>query len=98
MLSLYDLNAIGLALDVIGFAILFVLALPAVMRRNFVASEQVDVDGVRLDSDQIARLENPERAKRLERRRQKRQMAGYVTGGLMVIVGFTLQFFAVILR
>ena len=59
-------NATGLALDIIGFTILFALALPAVMRRNFVSSDRVDPDGVRVNSDQAARLLDPESAKRLE--------------------------------
>ena len=40
------LNAAGLALDIVGFSILFGLAIPALMRRNFVTSDRVGIDGV----------------------------------------------------
>ena len=94
VLSSQVLNAVGLALDIVGFSIVFALALPAVMRRNFVASDRVDLDGVWPDSGQIARLQNPERAKRLEQRRNRRQTAWYFTGGVTVVVGFALQLVA----
>ena len=88
-------NAVGLALDIVGFFILFLLALPVVMRRNFVSSDRVDVDGIRADSGEIARFMDPEGADRLERRRRQRQTYWYFTGGSAVVVGFALQLVAV---
>ena len=88
------LNAIGLALDIIGFFTLFVLAFPAVMRRNFVASDRVDVDGVRGDSGQAERLMDPRRAKLRDQRQRRQQTHFYWAGGLAVLVGFVLQFVA----
>ena len=88
------LNATGLALDIIGFFTLFVLAFPAVMRRNFVASERVDIDGVRGDSGQAERFIDPQRAKLSEQRRRQQQTRFYWAGGLAVLVGFVLQFVA----
>ena len=41
MLLPEKLNAFGLALYIIGFSILFALALPAVMRRHFITSDRV---------------------------------------------------------
>jgi len=89
------LGATGLALDIIGFSILFALAIPAVMRRNFVASDRVGIDGVSVDSGQSERLMDPQGAKLLERRRRQRQTIFYWAGGSAVLVGFTLQFVAV---
>lgn len=85
------LNTIGLALDIIGFFTLFVLAVPAVMRRNFVTSDRVDLDGVRGDSGQAERLMDPQGAKRRERRRRQRQTWWYFAGGVAVLIGFGLQ-------
>ena len=87
-------NATGLALDIIGFLILFVLAFPAVMRRNFVTSNRGDLDGVRVDSGQVERLMDPQSAKLLEQQRRQRQTCCYFAGGLAVLVGFALQLVA----
>ena len=94
LLSSQVLNTIGLGLDIIGFSVLFALAFPAVMRRNFVTADRVDLDGVRTDSRQIARFMNPDGAKRAERRRNRLQTTGYVAGGILVVVGFILQLVA----
>ena len=82
----------GLALDIVGLSILFVLAFPAVMRRDFVTSDRVDLDGVRVDSGQSERLMDPQRVTLLEQRRRQRQTLCYWAGGLSVLVGFVLQF------
>ena len=87
-------NATGLALDIIGFFILFVLAYPAVMRRDFVTSDRVGLDGVRGDSGQAERLMVPESAQLIEQRRRQRQTISYWAGGSAVLVGFLLQFVA----
>ena len=84
-------NTTGLALDIIGFFILFVLAFPAVMRRSFVTSDRVHLDGVRVDSGQVERLIDPQSAKLHEQRQRQRQTCYYVAGGLTVLVGFALQ-------
>ena len=52
-------NATGLALDIIGFSVLFGLAIPAVMRRNFVSSDRVGLDSVEVDSGQVERFTAP---------------------------------------
>lgn len=85
------LNAIGLALDIFGFLILFALALPTVMRRHFVASERVCLDGVSVDSGYAERLMNPQRARLLERRRRQRQTCYCWAGGLLVLLGFAMR-------
>ena len=64
------------------------------MSRNFVTSDRADIDGVRADSGQVARLMDPQRARLLEQRRSQRQARCYVTGGLTVVVGFILQLVA----
>ena len=88
-------NVIGLALDIIGFSILFVLALPVFMRRNFVTSDRVDLDGIRMDQeDQVERIMDRPRAKLLDQRRRQRQTCWYYVGGLTVLVGFALQIVA----
>ena len=87
-------NATGLALDIIGFSVLFVLAFPAVMRRSFVTSDRLDLDGVRVDSGQVEQLMDPQIAKLHEQRRRQRQTCCYFAGGLSVVVGFVLQFVA----
>ena len=92
------LNAIGLALDIIGFLILFLLAFPALMRRDFVASDRVDLDGVGVDAGQVERLMDPESAKRQEQRRRRRQTLCYWAGGSAVLIGFALQFAALFVR
>ena len=89
-------NATGLALDIIGFSVLFVLALPAVMRRSFVTTDRVDLDGVRVDSGRVERLMNPQSAKLHEQRRRQRLICCYFAGGLSVVVGFVLQFVALL--
>ena len=91
MLLSQVLNTIGLSLDIIGFSIIFVLAVPAVMRRIFVTSDQVGLDGIRGDSGQAERLMDPQGAKRRERRRRQRQTCWYFAGGLTVLIGFGLQ-------
>ena len=91
MLLSQMLNVIGLALDIIGFSILFVLAAPAIMRRNFVTSDRVGLDGVRGDSDQAERLMDPEGTELLEQRRRQRQTCFYFAGGISVLAGFGLQ-------
>ena len=88
------LNAFGLALDIIGFLILFRLAFPALMRREFVASDRVGLDGVSVDSGHVERLMDPRRAERLAQRRSQRQDVGYLAGGSAVLIGFALQFAA----
>ena len=85
------LNAIGLTLDAVGFAVLFYVAFPVFMRRDFVATDRLDIEGVRPDKDQFARLADPQGAERLRQRRNRRQTAAYVTGGTAVVVGFLLQ-------
>ena len=89
------LNATGLALDIIGFSILFVLALPAVMRRDFVTADRVDLDGVRVESGQVDRLMDPRSTLLLEQQRRQRQTVCYFAGGLAVLIGFALQLGAV---
>lgn len=88
------LNAFGLALDIIGFSILFALAFPALMRRDFVTSDRVGLDGVAEDPGQAERLMDPQPAQLLEQRRRRRQALGYWAGGLAVLFGFALQFAA----
>ena len=89
------LSAIGLALDIVGFLILFALAIPALMRRNFVASDRVSLDGVGVDPGHVERsLMDPKGAKLLEQRRRQRQTWCYWAGGSAVLVGFALQFVA----
>ena len=88
------LNVFGLLLDIIGFFVFFGLALPAVMRRDFVTSDRVDLDGVGTDSDQSARLMNPQRASLLDQRRRQRQTWLYYAAGLTVLFGFVLQIIA----
>ena len=88
------LNATGLALDNIGFLILFTLAFPALMRRDFVAADRVGLDGVAVDPGQAERLMDPQRAKMLHRRRRQRQTCSYWVGGSAVVFGFALQFAA----
>lgn len=85
-------NGAGLALDIVGFLILFTLAFPALMRRDFVASDRVGLDGVAVDSGESERFMDPQRTKLLEQRRRRRQTFGYWVGGLGVLVGFALQF------
>ena len=87
-------NATGPTLDIIGFSVLFVLALPAVMRRSFVTTDRVDLDGVRVDSDQVERLMNPKSTRLHEQQRRQLQIYCYFVGGLSVVVGFLLQFVA----
>ena len=87
-------SGVGLALDIIGFAILFGLALPVVMRRSFVASDRVGLDGVEADPGQAERLMDPGGARLLERRRRRRQTCWYWAGGSAVLLGFALQFVA----
>ena len=94
MLSSQALNAVGLGLDIVGFFIVFVTALPVVMRRNFVTSDRVDVDGVRPDSSLFLRLQSPGEADRLAQQRKKRETVTYITGGVLVMVGFMLQLVA----
>lgn len=89
------LNAFGLALDFIGFSILFALAIPALMRRNFVASDRVGLDGVAVDPDETERLMDPQSATLRDRRRRRREACCYWAGGSAVLVGFALQFVAV---
>ena len=88
------LNGIGLALDIIGFSILFTLAIPALVRRNFVASDRVGLDGVAVDPGEAERLMDPRRAKLLDQRRRRRENRCYWAGGSSVVVGFALQFAA----
>ena len=88
------LNATGLALDIIGFSILFALAIPALMRRHFVASDRVGLDGVEVDPNQVDRFMDPQRTKLLEQRRRRRETYWYWAGGSTVLVGFALQFVA----
>ena len=85
------LDMFGLALDIIGFSILFAQALPTVMRRDFVTSDRVDLDGVLLGSGQGERFMDPQSAKLLEQRRRLRQTCCYWTGGVAVVFGFLLQ-------
>ena len=91
MLSSQTLNAFGLALDIIGFSLLFALAIPALMRRNFVTTDRVGLDGVLANSDHAQRLMAPRDAKALERRQRRRQTCLHWVGGLTVLVGFALQ-------
>lgn len=97
MLLSQTFNVIGLALDIFGFLILFVLALPAVMNRNFVSSDRVGLDSVQMNSDQVEQLMDPKNASLLEQRRRRRQARSYWAGGLMVLFGFTLQLVALFL-
>lgn len=94
VLSSQVLNTVGLALDIVGFGIVFALALPVVMRRNFVATGRVGIDGVEPDSGQVERVMNPERAERREERRNRQQTAWYIAGGAAVATGFALQIVA----
>lgn len=91
------LNATGLALDFIGVLILFALAIPALMRRSFVASDRVGPDGVAMERGQVERFMDPQRAKHLEQRRRQRETFCYWAGGSAVLVGFALQFVALFL-
>ena len=84
-------NAAGLALDLIGFFILFVLAVPALMRRSFVASDRVGLDGIEVDLGEVERFMDPRGAKLLEERRHRWQTRWYFAGGSAVLVGFALQ-------
>ena len=90
------LTGVGLALDIIGFSILFFLAIPALMRRNFVATDRVGLDGANVDSDHGKRLMDPERAELLGQRRQRQQTCWYWAGGLAVLAGFILQLIALL--
>ena len=94
MLLSQALNAFGVVLDIAGFTILFALALPAVMRRNFVTSDRVGLDGVEPDFSAFEQFGSRLEARRREEKRGKRQTLWYCTGGLMVLVGFTLQLIA----
>lgn len=87
-------NGTGLALDIVGFLILFRLAFPALMRRDFVTSDRVGLDGVEMASGQIEQLIDPRSADLLEQRRRQRQKFGYLAGGSAVLIGFALQFAA----
>lgn len=91
MLSSQTLNAIGLALDIAGFSLLFVLAIPALTRRNFVTSDRVGLDGVQPDPDHAQRVMAPRDARALEQRRRRRQACLHWIGGLTVLAGFALQ-------
>ena len=88
------LSGTGLALDIVGFSILFALAIPALVRKNFVPSDRVGLDGVEGDPGQAERLMDPGSAKRLEQRRRQRQSWCYWAGGWAVLIGFALQFTA----
>ena len=88
------LNAIGLGLDIIGFSILFALAIPALMRRTFVTSDRVSLDGFDVGPDQFARLAAHGDARPPEHRRRKRQAFFRWVGGLTVLFGFLLQLLA----
>ena len=92
------LNATGLALDFFGFSILFTLAFPAFMRRDFVASDRIGVDGVSMEPGQVEKLMDPESAKRQEQRRRRRQTCCYWAGGSAVLIGFALQFAALFVQ
>ena len=94
MLCSEILGAFGLALDFIGFSILFALAIPVLVRRDFVTSERVGLDGVEVDAGQTERLMDPEGAELLDQRRRRRQTCCYWAGGSAVLAGFALQFFA----
>ena len=90
------LNAFGLALDIIGFSILFWLAIPALMRRNFVAADRVGIDGVEMEPGQVERsLMDPKGTKLRDRRRRRRETCSYWAGGSAVLLGFALQLVAV---
>ena len=90
------LNAFGLALDFFGFLILFALAIPALTRKNFVSSDRVGLDGVDMDPGQAERLLDPHKAQLLVQRRRQRDTCFYWVGGSAVLVGFALQFVAVL--
>ena len=77
MLLSQALNAFGLVLDIAGFTILFALARPAVMRRNFVTSDRVGLDGVEPDFSAFEQLGNRLEARRREEKRGKRQTLWY---------------------
>ena len=87
-------HATGLGLDIFGFLVLFALAFPALMRRDFVTSDRVGLDGVSVDSGQVGRLMDPPSAGPPEQRRRRRQTCYYWAAGLAVLIGFALQFAA----
>ena len=84
-------NVVGLFLDIVGFLILFYLAYPAVMRRDFVRSDRVGLDGVQPDDHLLVQLNDPEGAERRRRRRSRWQAVGYAIAGGAIVVGFALQ-------
>ena len=94
MLLSNALNAAGLILDIIGFFILFVLAFPAVMRRDFVTSDRAGIDGVQVESRHVEQLMDPEKANLLRQQRRRRQMFCYVGAGTMILLGYLLQLVA----
>lgn len=82
----------------VGFGIVFVLAVPAVMRKNFAAADRIGIDRVRSDTRQIERLLNPEKAKRLEQRHNRRQAVWYIIGGAMFAIAFAPQVVALFVQ
>ena len=95
MLCAQTLNTIGLGLDVIGFSVLFCLAYPVVMRRDFVTSDRVGIDGIDdLSARGIERLIDPEGTERRDNRRMISQKWLYIFGGVSVVIGFLLQILA----
>lgn len=94
MLLSHAFNATGLILDIMGFFILFVLAFPAVMRRDFVTSDRVGIDGVQVESRHVEQLMDPEKANLLRQQRRRRQMFCYAAAGTMILLGYLLQLVA----
>lgn len=89
------LDAIGLVLDVFGFAVLFMLARPALMRRDFVGAERVAFgSGVTPSHEDLEHLGKPEEAAEVRKRRRGWQTTGYYVGGIAVVLGFALQAWA----
>lgn len=87
----HSLDAVGLMLDMLGFLIIFVVAMPALMRKNFVPADRVGLDGVRPDRDAVLAIGDAEGRQRRARRRRRWETAWFVGGGSLVLVGFGLQ-------
>ena len=95
MLDSQVFNTLGLALDIIGFLILIYFAYPTVMRKDFVATERLGLDGPEVDEiAEFERLNNPNKTEQRLNRRQVLQTSWYIFGAIAIVVGFALQIIA----
>lgn len=92
MLTSQLLDTVGLAFDIVGFTILFLLAYPAVMRRDFVTADQLGMDGPDLDpTREMQRLLDPDGKKLRDARYRTLTTTFYIVGGSLIVLGFGLQ-------